>query len=48
MEYFISDLHWLWIFWIFIGAVFVVLGIVKLVDEVRLMMDRRRYRRAKM
>ncbi|QEQ93564.1 hypothetical protein SEA_GIRLPOWER_65 [Streptomyces phage GirlPower] len=46
METFISDFNWLWTYLIIIGAAFSVLGVIKVVDEIRLYTERRRYRLA--
>ncbi|QGJ96773.1 hypothetical protein SEA_FIDGETORCA_74 [Streptomyces phage FidgetOrca] len=47
METFISDFNWLWTYFVIIGAAFAILGVWKLIDEIRLYTERRRYRRAR-
>lgn len=39
--------HWLFIFWAAIGAAFLVLGVVALVDKTRLKLRQHRYRVAR-
>jgi len=43
-QFFIS--HWLAIFWVMILVPLVIVGVVKLVDEIRFRIERRRYRRS--
>jgi len=43
-QFFIS--HWLGIFWSIIGAPLIIIGVMKVYDEVRFQIERRRYQRA--
>jgi len=48
MDTYISELNWLWAFLFIIGAGLLIIGICKLVDEIRFRIERRRYRRARL